>query len=541
MAFFLCSQTNTAPDIRKIVSKAKQTPHGKLPLWALNLLGFGLLIAMVLIMLFYQTRDISRNLQQNGLERAEMVATILENYLADAELAITTIDRTISHFLTDKADFITYMYSIAPLHTEELEVLAMEGGLIGITLIRADKTYISGPEQWFPADFPFVCPEEQSGNHLKHIDNLIILSQNSINPANPDDLKCIYLAMDGTTIAELREKSSLPSLLTTISTMPGIESVTIQSESTGAYTKDIELLIDNHQPIARTIIPSVSGTMIIDLDASNFFAQRNRIHQQFLFLSILLLSLGFLFSWLLYRFQQRYIERTRKFEQDMGRQHEAAALGRTTATIAHELKNPLNAINMGLQRLEIESTNLDKEQEQLIGAMNAAVQRTSAIIGELQKFTRPLVPKLKVFSLNNEIKQLLILYRQRINLHNIDVNFDNDNQVIVNADQVLISEMIENLIKNSIEAQPGGGFLDIYLKREKNSAILTIKNGGFTLHPEEAKRVGEPYFTSKARGTGLGLALCRRIAEAHNGYLTITPDYNRQELVICVSITELRG
>ncbi len=519
------------------MSKTKQTLGSIIPLWLLNLLVFGILIAMVIVILFFQTRDINRNLQQNGLERAKMVATILENYLADSELAITTIDRTVNRFLTDKAEFITYMYSIAPLHPEELEVLSMEAGLVGITLVRADKTHISGPEQWFPAGFSFICPEEQSGNHLKYIDNLIILSQISVNPMEPDALQCIYLAMDGSSIAELREKSSLQSLLTTISAMPGIKSVTIQNQLPGAESPNGHLFMDQYQPVARTIIPSASGTLIVDLDASQFVDQRNRLHQQFFFLSILLLSLGFLFSWLLYRFQERDMDKTRKFEQDMARQHEAAALGRTTATITHELKNPLNAINMGLQRLQIESTNLDREQEQLIDAMTGAVARTSAIIGELQKFTRPLIPKLETFSLSDEIKQILILYKQQIDSHNIDVSFVRDNQVLINADQILINEMLENLIKNSVEAQPDGGFLDICLERKKNSVILTIKNGGFTLPQGEIKRVGEPYFTSKARGTGLGLALCRRIAEAHSGSLTIIPDYKRHELSIFVSVS----
>jgi signal transduction histidine kinase len=101
--------------------------------------------------------------------------------------------------------------------------------------------------------------------------------------------------------------------------------------------------------------------------------------------------------------------------------------------------------------------------------------------------------------------------------------------------------MMENLIKNSIEAQPDGGFIDIALEREKNLISLTIKNGGFSLSREESKRVGTPYFTSKARGTGLGLALCRRITEAHNGSLTIIPDYDRQELSVFVSITDMNS
>jgi signal transduction histidine kinase len=97
-----------------------------------------------------------------------------------------------------------------------------------------------------------------------------------------------------------------------------------------------------------------------------------------------------------------------------------------------------------------------------------------------------------------------------------------------------MAELLENLLKNGIEAQPEGGFVRIDLAPVSEGVKLTVTSGGCTLSAEQIERLGEPYFTTKTRGTGLGLALCRRIAEAHGGSLRITVDRHQQQLTVGV-------
>jgi signal transduction histidine kinase len=85
----------------------------------------------------------------------------------------------------------------------------------------------------------------------------------------------------------------------------------------------------------------------------------------------------------------------------------------------------------------------------------------------------------------------------------------------------MLEQVVENLIKNGIEAQPDGGYLCVTVDRQGYEAVLTIENRGFTLPVHEAERILEPYFTTKTRGTGLGLAITQRIIHAHGGRIEV--------------------
>jgi len=501
-----------------------------IPTWLINMLGFGLLIGLVLAAFSYQMRDINESLKKNALDRSQMVAAIIEENLANATLALTTVDQMVTTFLHDKAEFIAYLDEIDPLQPEELTALARETGLLGITLIRRDNTHSSGPDGWLQE--PFSCSD--STGSIRYIQTKILLELNFSQES--DTLSCILTGFDGTAIVDLRTKSSLPALLSSLSALPGIHSVDLTRNPKSPPIASVELITNNGQAIAQSRFTTRLGSLVVSIDAHQFLKRRDRLRQQFFFFAALLLIVGLSFSWLLYRFQQKNLHQARTFEKILAGEHEAAALGRTTATIAHEIRNPLNAINMGLQRLHMESNNLDSEQEKLISAMGEAVKRTSGIVSELQRFTRPLQPTLTTLDFDKQLKQILTLYAPKSDEQQINLNLKSPGPLFLQGDQDLINELLENLIKNSVEAQPEGGYIRINLSADKTSVQLTLKNGGLQLTADEASRIGEPYYTSKTRGTGLGLALSIRIAKAHNGELEILPDCKKQELTVILRL-----
>lgn len=497
-----------------------------IPSWLINLLGFGLLITLVLAAFLYQMRDVNRSLQKNVLARTRMVAAIIEDNLANATLALNTVDRLVTTFLQDKLDFIAYLEGIDPLQPEELTALARETGLLGISLWRADATEISGPADWLPETTS--CKDMTESLHYQG--KSILLAKDFSQTS--ETLTCVLIGLDGTTIVDLRKKSSLSTLLNSFADLPGIHSVDLVNPTQADTTTTVALVTANDRAIAQSRVPTDLGTLVVNLDAKQFLKRRDRVRRQFFLFAAVLMFLGLFFSWLLYRFQQNNLHQVRTFEQLLASEHEAAALGRTTATIAHEIRNPLNAINMGLQRLRLESNNLDEEQEELIGAMNEAVQRTSAIVAELQRFTRPLQPVLIDIDLNKQLRKILTLYAMPMQQQQIDLSVQYAESVQLLADKNLINELLENLIKNAVEAQPKGGAIDLTVTDLGDAVALQMDNKGFTLEPSESSRLGEPYFTTKTRGTGLGLALCRRIVKAHDGELHILPGHTNHSLTI---------
>ncbi len=500
-----------------------------LPSWGANLVGFGLLITLVLAVFFWQLTVIDKDLHRNTLDRSRMMAAIIEENLSNAALSQATIDTVVTSFLRDKARFVQYLNSIDPLQPEELTALARETGLLGISLVTTNNEIIAGPTDWHSA--LNNCSLSSDRVHYDREKQTALL----IYPGAQQGIKCIQIGMDARAIVQLRNKTALPVLLTTLSRLPGIQYVRLE-QSVAKREDPVRLIAEQAEKTAEARLATPMGTLVVGLDVANHLIRRQQMQRQFFLFAALLLLLGLFFSWLLYRYQQADLRQTRTFERLLAKEHEAAALGRATATIAHEVRNPLNAINMGLQRLTMESPDLAPEQRELIRAMEEAVHRADTIITELQRFTRKLRTQMHLIDPIQIIRRILSLYQAQCRIQHIEITLEHQWNGRFEADPGLLSELVENLIKNSIEAQPDGGFVHIALSSASEWLHLVITNGGCILSAEDISRLGEPYFTTKTRGTGLGLALCRKIAEAHGGDLQFRIDPEQQQLTVTVAL-----
>lgn len=507
-----------------------QQPARTVPLWLANLCFFSLLMAAVLVYSSWQMHRIDKSMQRNALGRSRLVTGIIEENMKISGLTSRAVEEMTYTLLNDKAHFIDYLDSVEPLHEKELTALARQSSLTGITLIRQSGTVVTGPSNWLEETQDCsTAPLHIQYNHNRGYAYMM-------HPApSPDgDLACVIVGLNAARIFSVQKKTSLPAILDMLSKLPGIHYIRLEREQSGKKPS-VKLQHNNQGYTAETRMPTANGLLIVGLDAAHFIQRRNSLRNQFILFGVLLCLIGFFLSWLLYQYQKKNLAQIRSFERMMAREHEAATLGRATATIAHEVRNPLNAINMGLQRLSMEST-LDHEQEQLIRAMREAVNRTSSIISGLQKFTSPLQPEKSSLVFDELIRQQLALYQPLCREHAIVVTAEIEKNITLNGDRNLLAEMVENILKNAIEARMQGGGIGVSLSRGERLAILSVKNNGFMLSPDESRRLGEPYFTTKTRGTGLGLAVTRKISEAHGGHIRIMPDFTNHTLTIRVEL-----
>jgi signal transduction histidine kinase len=120
------------------------------------------------------------------------------------------------------------------------------------------------------------------------------------------------------------------------------------------------------------------------------------------------------------------------------------------------------------------------------------------------------------------VEDMLLLYARRCEASGIAVSRQISFRRSIPGDPGLLGQVAENLLKNAIEAQTGGGVIHVEVSPGQDQGVcLKVTNRGFSLEPEAAERILEPYFTTKADGTGLGLTISRRIVEAHGGRMTV--------------------
>jgi len=201
-----------------------------------------------------------------------------------------------------------------------------------------------------------------------------------------------------------------------------------------------------------------------------------------------------------------------------------AATGRIARTIAHEVRNPLTNINLAVDQLKIEWNGELKDNTRLMLDM---IDRNSVRINQLitdllnsTKFTELVYKKVSV---NRLLDETLELAADRIRLNNITITkFYSDDICDIAVDTERMKIAFLNIIVNAIEAmEPGKGILQLRTVSKENKCVVTITDNGPGIDEESLSKIFEPYFTNKAKGTGLGLTNTQNIILNHNGHISL--------------------
>lgn len=223
------------------------------------------------------------------------------------------------------------------------------------------------------------------------------------------------------------------------------------------------------------------------------------------------------------------------------------SVGRLAAGVAHEVKNPLGIISMGMEYLQKHIPNKDKQTEEVFGDVAKAVEKANQVILEMLDFAAPKDIEKEAINVNNILERSLLLLRHTLAKNGIKLRkeFSNDLPLVeVNSNK--IDQVFVNLIINAMNAMPDGGTLTLRTYRQKftkygdniagsrpgtwragdETVIVEFKDTGKGIPPENLSRIYEPFFTSQptGQGTGLGLSVCRSILDLHQAHLHIEND-----------------
>jgi two-component system sensor histidine kinase HydH len=207
------------------------------------------------------------------------------------------------------------------------------------------------------------------------------------------------------------------------------------------------------------------------------------------------------------------------------RQEKLAAMGRVSAGIAHEIRNPLNAVG-GFGDLLAQRLPTGSKERHWASLISAGVVEANRIITGLLHFARPGEIALSSLELRPLLEEL-IQHSANHPAHAQGVTIElKCPELTVLADEQKLRQALRNLLENALDWSPPGGRVRLTAWRSGAEMAVSVEDSGPGVAPGDAARLFEPFFTTRPEGTGLGLALAHTIAELHQGRLTVDPHHS---------------
>jgi signal transduction histidine kinase len=239
------------------------------------------------------------------------------------------------------------------------------------------------------------------------------------------------------------------------------------------------------------------------------------LQDSFLLLGLVIFTVLAAISYLFLSRFISYIKTMEKVNEDLRQKEKLALVGQLASSVGHEIRNPLAALK-GFTQLQHEKFPQEKEFYEI---MENEIERINLIVDDLMYLGRPRTLNRENHDVNEIIEYVITILNPIAQSNNVNIHLNIDNEVKIKCDGNQIKQVFINLIKNAIEAMPMGGNVNITSEMIKNGRlVIYIHDEGNGI--EKLDLLGQPFFTTKHDGNGLGLMVTFNIIEQHNGKIT---------------------
>src|SRR5215471_5574420 len=216
----------------------------------------------------------------------------------------------------------------------------------------------------------------------------------------------------------------------------------------------------------------------------------------------------------------RDAESMHRIEDEIELSRRLAAIGRLTSGVAHEVKNPINAIVVHLEVMRQKLQQMDPDTRRHMDVISSEIRRLDRVLQTLVDFTRPVELRLSDLDLRKLVDEVVLLASPDAERGGVHIERETTIEPLpVRIDSDLVKQAILNIVINGVQAMSDGGKLHIFTRREGEGAAITVRDEGLGIPAEIRDKIYNLYFTTKKGGSGIGLAMAYRVIQLHNGAL----------------------
>ncbi|NPU86012.1 MAG: hypothetical protein HPY65_16165 [Syntrophaceae bacterium] len=272
----------------------------------------------------------------------------------------------------------------------------------------------------------------------------------------------------------------------------------------------------------------VAGYVRVGLERDAVDQILSENERQIFIFAALVMVIMLLSMWFLYQSQNRHITRIVEMERRLEKAERLSALGKLAAGVAHEIRNPLNAISMASQRLKREYVPAEEAKQDefqvLTGVIRDEIRRLNGIIEEFLTFSRSRRLELHDYPISEVLQKIVNLIRLEADEKGIAIETRwADPPVVVPMDVDKLQQALLNFVKNAMESMETSGTLTLAVGRSSRGRVnIRVADTGCGMTAEEIEQIFNPEYTTKEKGLGLGLPLAHEIIRGHGGEIRVT-------------------
>ncbi|MCX5840583.1 MAG: ATP-binding protein [Deltaproteobacteria bacterium] len=271
----------------------------------------------------------------------------------------------------------------------------------------------------------------------------------------------------------------------------------------------------------------IAGVVRIGLERESMDRILAENRRNMVIFSILIVLIALLAMWLLFHNQNRHLAGIVEMERRLDKAERLSALGQLAAGVAHEIRNPLNAVSMASQRLKRDFVPADEDKarefQSLAGVIRDEIRRLNGIIEEFLTFSKSRRLEFHDYPVTDVLQKIVNLIREEATAKNIDIRTHWSTEgAIIPMDMDKLQQALLNIIKNAMESIDGKGVIDITVtQKTKDKISIKVSDTGCGMTSNEVERIFSPEYTTKEKGLGLGLPLAHEIVRGHSGEILV--------------------